>query len=323
MKKMFRALAFSVLGLAASAAAAEDYPNNTVRWVVPYTAGGGSDVATRVIADHISAKLGVPFVVENKPGAATIVAAQDVARAKPDGYTMLTAGQSTLTLNPTLYESLPYDPDTDFEPVTTFAELPVVLVVRDGFPETTLEDFLQSLKDNPDAYSYASVGHGSPHHLASELLVSQLDTSAIHIPYRGSPQGLQDIMGGEVDFMLADLAAAASLVRSGKVNSLGLPADKRNPAIPDVPTFAEQGVTDYLASSWQGVVMPGNTPAERVEKISVAINEALQDPEVIQKLQDLGIVPMGSTPAEFRQFIGEERDKWAQVIEERGVSVEQ
>jgi len=312
-------LAAGAAALAAPALAA--WPDHPIRWLVPYTAGGGSDVSTRLVAQLVAKDLGASIVVENKPGAATIIAAQELRRSAPDGYTVMTAGQGTLVLNPNLYPKLAYDANKDFAPVTTLVRLPVVLVVRPNLPVKNLSEFIAYVQKNQHKLSFASVGNGSPHHLAAELFLSKINSEETHVPYKGTPQALQDIIGGQVDFMMADLSASAPLIRSGKLRALGIPLAERSSALPDVPTFSEAGMPGFTAYTWQGVVLPAGTPKDIVAKLSASINKALASPEVADKLNALGMQPMGDSPEKFRAFIGEEQQKWGGVIRERHITL--
>ncbi|MBV6303569.1 tripartite tricarboxylate transporter substrate binding protein [Candidimonas humi] len=306
--------------LAAPAQAA--WPDHPIRWLVPYTAGGGSDVSTRLVAQLVSKDLGASIVVENKPGAATIIAAQELRRSAPDGYTVMTAGQGTLVLNPSLYPKLAYNANKDFAPVTALVRLPMVLVVRPNLPVKNLAELVAYIQKNPHKLSFGSVGNGSPHHLAAELFLATIKGEETHVPYKGTPQALQDIIGGQVDFMMADLSASAPLIRSGKLRALAIPLAERSSAIPDVPTFSEAGMPGFTAYTWQGVVLPAGTPKDIVDKLSAAINKALANPDVAKKLNAMGMQPMGDTPDQFRKFIGEEQQKWGGVIRERHITLQ-
>ncbi|MGT2431573.1 Bug family tripartite tricarboxylate transporter substrate binding protein [Cupriavidus basilensis] len=284
------------------------------RWVVPYTAGGGSDLATRIVAQKIAPVMRQNIVVDNKPGGATILAAQDVAKARADGATLLTAGQGTLVLNPALYRKLPYDASRDFTLVTSLVKLPVVLVTSPALPAKTLPQFIAWLKAAQGKASYASVGTGSPHHLSAELMLDRVQASAVHAPYKGTPPALQDVAGGQVDFMMADLSAALPLIRAGRLHAIALPAEQRLAVLPDVPTFAEAGLAGFTAFAWQGVVLPAGTPAASVDKLNAAIAAALKDPAVVRQMQELGLEPMGDTRAGFAEFVERERAKWGALI---------
>ncbi|MNX72521.1 Tripartite tricarboxylate transporter family receptor [compost metagenome] len=327
-KGMLRALlAVALTGTAVISAAspagspAAGYPDRPIRWLVPFSAGGGSDIATRIVARHVGEALGQPVVVENRPGAATIVAAQETARAAPDGYTLLTAGMSTLALNPWLYSKLPYDPQKNLTPVSTLVALPIVLVVAPDSGLHTLADVTAYLKrDQPG--SYASLGVGSPHHLAMELFLETIKGQATAIPYKGTPPALQDVAAGVVPMMMADLAAARPLIQAGKLRAIAVPAARRSEQLPEVPTFAQAGGPAFEAAAWQGVVAPAGTPAPIVETLSRAIVQALQSPDVVKQLTLQGMEPTGSTPGAFADYARQEYQRWGTVIRHKGISAE-
>ncbi|MGE8611187.1 MAG: Bug family tripartite tricarboxylate transporter substrate binding protein [Achromobacter veterisilvae] len=326
---MFKGIVQGVLLAAALAgasavsapAAAAGFPDRPIRWLVPFSAGGGSDLATRIVARHVGDTLGQAVVVENRPGAATIVAAQETARAAPDGYTVLTAGMSTLALNPWLYGKLPYDPQKDLTPVSTLVSLPIVLVVAPDSSLHTLADVKGYLKrDRPG--SYASLGVGSPHHLAMELFLETIQGRATAIPYKGTPPALQDVASGVVPMMMADLAAARPLIQAGRLRAIAVPAARRSSQLPDVPTFAEAGGPAFEAAAWQGVVAPAGTPADVVETLSRAIVQALRSPEVVKQLTLQGMEPTGSSPRAFAGYAREEYERWGAVIRSKRISAD-
>lgn len=305
----------------AATASAGEFPDHPIRWLVPFSAGGGSDIATRIVAKHVGESLGQTVVVENRPGAATIVAAQETARAAPDGYTLMTAGMSTLALNPWLYKKLPYDPGKNLAPVSTLVSLPIVLVVS---PESGLADMsaVMNYLRSPRPGSYASLGVGSPHHLAMELFLESVGGHATAIPYKGTPPALQDVASGVVPMMMADLAAARPLIQAGKLRAIAVPAAQRSAQLPDVPTFAEAGGKMFEAAAWQGVVAPAGTPAPIIEKLSRAIVAALQSPDVAKQLTLQGMEPTGSTPEAFTAYARDEYQRWGAVIRHKGITVE-
>ncbi|WP_454675598.1 Bug family tripartite tricarboxylate transporter substrate binding protein [Achromobacter pestifer] len=315
---LMAALAGTVFSATASAG---EFPDHPIRWLVPFSAGGGSDIATRIVAKHVGESLGQTVVVENRPGAATIVAAQETARAAPDGYTLMTAGMSTLALNPWLYKKLPYDPGKNLAPVSTLVSLPIVLVVS---PESGLTDMpaVMSYLRSPKPGSYASLGVGSPHHLAMELFLESFGGHATAIPYKGTPPALQDVASGVVPMMMADLAAARPLIQAGKLRAIAVPAAQRSAQLPDVPTFAEVGGHVFEAAAWQGVVAPAGTPAPIIDKLSRAIVAALQSPDVVKQLTLQGMEPTGSTPQAFAAYARDEYQRWGAVIRHKGITVE-
>ncbi|EFF78476.1 Bug family tripartite tricarboxylate transporter substrate binding protein [Achromobacter piechaudii] len=329
LPRAWRALALTLtftgagllMAMAPALSSAGEFPDHPIRWLVPFSAGGGSDIATRIVARHVGETLGQTVVVENRPGAATIVAAQETARAAPDGYTLMTAGMSTLALNPWLYKNLPYDPARNLTPVSTLVSLPIVLVTSPSSDLTDMPAVMHYLRGKQQG-SYASLGVGSPHHLAMELFLESIGGRATAIPYKGTPPALQDVASGVVPMMMADLAAARPLIQAGKLRAIAVPAAQRSAQLPDVPTFAEVGGHTFEAAAWQGVVAPAGTPAPIVDKLSRAIVAALQSPDVVKQLTLQGMEPTGSTPQAFADYARAENERWGAVIRHKGISAE-
>ena len=321
MRLMLRSLLAAVALSIGAASAAAAYPDRPVILVNPYAAGGPADVVARSLARALEKRLGQPVVVENRPGAATIVAAQETARAAPDGYTLMTAGMSTLALNPWLYKQLPYDPWQDLKPVSTLVALPIVLVASPASDLKNMPEVMAYLADDKKA-SYASLGVGSPHHLAMELFLSMFGAKATAIPYKGTPPALQDVAAGVVPLMMADMAAARPLIQAGKLRAIAVPANARSEQLPDVPTFGEAGGPPLEATAWQGVVAPARTPKAVVDKLSGAIQAALKSPEVIKQLKLQGMEPMGSSSNDFFDYAHREYENWGAVIRQKNISVD-
>ena len=292
-----------------------------IRWVVPFPPGGGTDLATRIVAKRFGEKLGRTVVVDNKPGAATAIAAQDVADAKPDGNTMLTAGMSTLTLNPGLYAKLAYQADKDFALVTPLVRLPIVVVVNPQTPVRSLKELVSWLREQGDKASYASTGPGTPHHVTTALWLEGLKLDTVHVPYKSMPGALQDLAGGEFALMFGDLAAATPLIKAGRLRPIAVPSKLRSKLLPEVPTFAESGMP-YEAAAWQGVVLPAGTPAETVELYSATIRSILREPEIIEQFAHHGMEAMEGSPAEFTRFAAAERERWAAIIRSKKISAD-
>ena len=319
-RRSLLAQAAALVATAPLAALAQD--SAPLRWVVPFPPGGGSDLATRILAKRLGEALARPVIVDNKPGAATMLAAQEVARAKPDGNTLLTAGMSTLTLNPGLYGTkLPYQPDKDFAHVSTLVRLPVVLVVHPQNPARDLKELLAWLKQQGNKASYASTGPGTPHHVTMALWLEQNNLETIHVPYKGMPQALQDLAGGQFAMMFGDMAASAPLIKAGRLKAIAVPSRQRSKVLPDVPTFAEAGMP-YEAAAWQGVVMPAGTPTDVVERYSSIIRAALLEAAIVEQLAHHGVEPLGSTPQEFSRFAAAERSRWTRIIQANRISAE-
>lgn len=313
-------LAFSVL--AASSAMAQTYPSKPVRWLVPYPAGGGSDFLARTIGQQFSTQVSQPVIVDNKPGANTAVAAAETARAAPDGYTMLSADNGTMVFNPVLYKSLSYSPTKDLAPVTLMGRFPMILVVNPDSGITDAKAFIEKAKASAEGLNYASAGAGSPHHLAMELLKVETGLRLVHVPYRGAAPALTDVASGQVPAMMVDLAAGAGFIKGGKVKPLAVANAVRLPQLPDVPTFAELGYKNVEAAALVGLVVPAATPADIVNALNTQIVAAIRDPAVNKKLQDFGVEPVGSSPAEFADLLKSETTRWQKLIRDLGITLD-
>ena len=313
-------LAFSVL--AASSAMAQTYPSKPVRWLVPYPAGGGSDFLARTIGQQFSTQVSQPVIVDNKPGANTAVAAAETARAAPDGYTMLSADNGTMVFNPVLYKSLSYSPTKDLAPVTLMGRFPMILVVNPDSGITDAKAFIEKAKASAEGLNYASAGAGSPHHLAMELLKVETGLRLVHVPYRGAAPALTDVASGQVPAMMVDLAAGAGFIKGGKVKPLAVANAVRLPQLPDVPTFAELGYKNVEAAALVGLVVPAATPADTVTALNKQIVSAIREPGVNKKLQDFGVEPVGSTPAEFADLLKNETTRWQKLIRDLGITLD-
>ena len=310
------------LALGATTAAAQTYPSKPIRWLVPYPAGGGSDFLARTIGQQLSTHIGQPVTIENKPGGNTAIAASDVARAAPDGYTVLSADNGTMVFNSALYSKLTYNPEKDLTPVTLMGRFPMILVVGPNSDARDAKDFIAKAKAAPGKLSYGSAGAGSPHHLAMELLKVNSGLHMVHIPYRGAAPALTDLAGGQVNAMMVDLAAGAGFIKGGKVRPLAVANPTRLPQLPDVPTFAELGFKGVEASAQVGIVAPANTPAETVAALQKQVATAIQQPAIRQKLIDFGIEPVGSTPQQYAELIRTEVQRWHQLIREQKISLD-
>lgn len=298
----------------ASAASAATWPERPISWVVPYPAGGGSDVIARLVAGDVQQRLGQSVVVENKPGAATIIGATFVAQAKPDGYVVGTADSGTLAYNPSLYSNLQYDP-AKFTYIGGLARFPLMLAVNENSPFKTLADVIDAARKEPGKLTSASAGSGSPHHLALERFMQRADVKIVHVPYKGASPALQDLLGGQVSLAFVDSAAAASNIKAGKLRVLAVATPKRLDMLPNVPTMAEAGVSDFTAYAWQGLVGPADMPLEVVGKLSTSLVSSLTSHEVAQKIVDMGVEPMPMSAEMFKEYAERERADWAKVIE--------
>lgn len=304
-----------------SAFAQSSYPDKPIRLVVPFLAGGTTDIVARSLAVEMSKSLGQQVVIDNRPGAGGNIGAEIVHKSPPDGYTLLMCTVGTHAINQSLYSKMPFDPAKD-TPVSLAATVPNVLVVPANFPANNVKELIALLKAKPGKYNYASSGNGTSIHLSGELFKSLTGTFITHIPYRGSSQAETDLMAGQVDMMWDNLPAAIANIKAGKLKALAVTTATRTPALPDVPTLAEAGVPGFEASSWFGVTAPPGTPRPIVDKLYQSITKALATPEVKARLESQGAVPVGSSPDDFAKFIASESAKWAKVVKASGAKVD-
>ena len=314
-----------VFALACAGALAQDnYPSKPVRIVVSFAAGGPTDQVARIMSAKLTDLLGQTFIVENKTGAGGNLGAADVARAAPDGYTLLMATVSTHAINPGLYKKMPYDPVQDFAPVSQVGVTPCVLAVNPSIPANDVKGLVALLKANPGKYSYGSSGMGSILHLCGEQFkTSAGGLQAVHVPYRGSAPMMADLMGGQIAFAFDALPTVLPQVQAGKIRAIGGGMATRARAMPDLPTLQEQGIAGYECYTWNAILAPARTPGPIVRQLSAAINKALEDPTILKRLQDVGVDPTpGSTPEKLTAFIKAELAKWAPIIKASGAHVD-
>ncbi len=320
-RRRFVQLATSVLATPAllRAALAQSYPARPVRLVVGYAAGGATDITARLIGNWLSQKLGQQFVIENRPGAATNIATEFVARSAPDGYTLLiaTAGNA---INATLYQNLKFNFIDDMAPVAGLIRMQNVLEVNPNVPVRSVAEFIAYAKANPDKLTVGSPGIGSPGYVASELFKMMTGVRMLHVPYRGIAPALSDLLAGRIQVLFDNMATALPYIKSGKVRALGVTAATHSKLLPDLPTIAET-VPGYEASSWFGVTAPKGAPQETVAILNKAINEGLSDPKIVQRFIELGGSAMPGTPAEFGKFLVEETERWGKVVRFAGAKV--
>jgi tripartite-type tricarboxylate transporter receptor subunit TctC len=309
------------LHLAAGAAAlpavlriarAQAYPTRPVRIIVGFPAGGGSDITARLMGQWLSERLGQPFVVENRPGAATNIAAEAVVRSAPDGYTLLLFGSSS-AINATFYDKLPFNLVRDIAPVAGINRVPYVMEVNPSVPAKTVPEFIAYAKANSGKINMASAGNGSVQHVSGELFKMMTGVSLVHVPYRGGAPALTDLIGGQVQVMFDALTNSIEYIKAGKLRALAVTTATRSEALPDLPTVGDF-VPGYETSSWSGIGAPKNTPTEIIDKLNKEINAALADPKIKARLADLGSVPMPMSAADFGRLIAESVDKWGKVI---------
>ncbi|HEY7903461.1 MAG TPA: tripartite tricarboxylate transporter substrate binding protein [Casimicrobiaceae bacterium] len=312
-----------VTGALASAAiaAGDDFPSRPIKIIVPFSAGGAVDGPTRVIADALARRLGQPVYIENKPGAGATIGSELVARAAPDGYTLLLASQ-TNAISATMYAKLAYDPIEDFAPISLIGREQGVLAVNPAMPVASVQEFVAYVKARPGQVDFASSGNGSGQHLFVAMLASMAGLRMNHVPYRGSAPAISDVVGGRVPVIMPGLASVTGLIRSGKLRALAVTGTSRSPQMPDVPTLAESGFPGYAAYVWMGLLAPKGTPPATLDTLYRAVSAALQEPQVREYMAHASIEVVGSTPAEFDRYFHEERARWATVIRDTGAHID-
>lgn len=308
---------FAALAAFPMAASAQSYPDRPVTIVVPFAVGGGSDNIARLIAARLAEKTGKTFIIDNRGGGGTNIGNDWAARAAPDGYTLL-LGQFTLSVNPHLYRNLRYT-DESFTPVVHIANSPTVLVVPKASPIKDIPGLIAAAKAAPDKLNFGSGGSGTSVQLAAELFKLETKTHMVHIPYKGSAPAMLDLIGGQIDMMFDTSTSALSHVKGGQVRAIGVAATQRLGSLPDVPTFAEQGIKDFDVPAWYGLVAPAGTPAATVQWINTQVNAVLKDGSVVDQLSAMGAVPVGGTPQQLGDFMKAQSARWAHVIKESNI----
>jgi tripartite-type tricarboxylate transporter receptor subunit TctC len=317
-------LALAALATLATGALAQgSYPTKPIRLIVPFAPGGTSEIVSRSVAQELSNQLGKPVVVENKPGGAGTVAMQEVAKAVPDGYTLILGHVGTLAVNPYAMPAQPYDVNRDFVPVALLARVPNVFVVNaELVPAKNLTEFVAQAKKTPGKLNYGSAGNGSAGHLAFEYLKLVTGIEVVHVPYRGTGPQLQDLLGGRLDASSAGAPALLAHIKSGKLRAIAVGTTQRIPALPDTATVAEQGYPDFETSQWYGIIAPKGTPREIVQKLNVETNKALASSAVTQKFADDNAATGIGSPEDFAAFIAKEQARWKQVVERAQIRIE-
>ena len=293
-----------------------------IEWVVGYAAGGGSDAVARATAEAMGKTLGAPIVINNKPGAATNIAAEYAVRAKDVENTLFTADFATLAVNPFLFPKLGYNAEKDLKPVGLLARFPLVLVVGPQVPASNWREFLAWAKAQPGGLNYASAGVGSPHHLAAELLAEQSGLKLTHVAYKGAAPAVQDVLGGQVPFMLVDTASGNPFVLGGKLKAIGVASAARIASLPNVPTLTEQGLTGYEAYAWQGLTVPAGATDATVARYSRALQEALASPTVKARYEALGVEGLPGTPEQMAAYVKTERERWGRLIRANNIRID-
>lgn len=300
---------------------ADSWPSQPIKWVVPYPPGGTTDMLARVIAVKLGERLGQPIVIENKPGAGGNIGTDHVAKQPANGYTMLMGNIGPISVNPSLYTNLSYNPVKDLAPVTLLLEVPNVLVINPALPVKSVQELIAYGARQNTPLSYATPGAGTSLHLAGELFAVKAKLPLNHVAYKGSAPGLNDTMAGHVPMMFDNLPSALQLVKSGKLRALAVTSSKRSPMLPNVPTMVEAGVPDYAITGWFGVMLRSGTPKPIIEKLHAELSAILAMPEIMEKLEEMGGIVSGAGPEAFARFIATETDKWSKLIKSSKISI--
>ncbi|MGR9170917.1 Bug family tripartite tricarboxylate transporter substrate binding protein [Rhizobium sp. KDH_Rht_773_N] len=322
-RRMSLAFGLGLLAAAtATAASAETFPDRSITMIVPFAAGGSTDVVARIVAQKMSEDLGQQVIVQNVAGAGGNLGAGNVARAAPDGYTILMGTVATHALNPLILKSTPYDAEKDFSPISLLVVVPNVLVVNPELPAKNVEELVALLKADPDKYSYASSGNGTPLHLSGELFKSMAGVDMQHIPYKGAGPALNDVIGNQVPIMFDNLPSSSSHIKAGTLRALAVTTAKRAPSFPDIPTIVESGIPGYETYTWNALFAPANTPADVVARLNISANKALGDPAVAERMKEFSATIVGSTPEELGAHVKAELAKWKPVVDGAHIQME-
>jgi tripartite-type tricarboxylate transporter receptor subunit TctC len=300
---------------------AQTYPTRSIRLVVPFGAGGGTDNLARIVEPHVSKALGQSFIIDNRPGGGSVIGMDAVVKSPPDGYTLVMTDTS-IAVNPSLLKSMPYDALKDLEPVSLLATAPVILVAHPKVSAKTLKELVSLAKAQPGKLNYASGGNGASTHLGGELLKLVAGIDVVHVPYKGTGPAMNDLIGGHVDVMFSGISSARPHLEAGALRALAVTGEMRNAAVPDVPTFAEAGFADVTASTYWGVLAPKGTPKDVIERLSVDFAKAMRDPEIITRIGLLGYLPIGGGPADYAANLRSEIKKWGDVIARANIRIE-
>ena len=321
-RNLLRTVCAATLGLLlAGWTQAQSYPNKPVRLIVPFPAGGATDLFARTVSQKLGEKLGVALIVENRPGAGGTLGADLAAKASPDGYTLLLSTSSTHSIGPNLNPRMPYDAVRDFTPIAHLGNAPSIMLVPNNSPAKTVKEWIEYAKKNPGRLNYASSGNGTIVQLSAELFKAQADVFVVHIPYKGTALAIPDLITGKVDVLFDSLPTGMPHVREGRLRALGVTSLKATPLAPGVPAIADV-LPGYESNTWFGLFGPKGLPPEVVSRVNTAANQALQDPEVMDKLQRFGIEPVGGTPAQFTTMLASESAKWKKIITERKITLD-
>ena len=318
----FLGLICTLFALNHTAVFAQDYPERPIRWIVPYPAGGGTDVFARTLADSMQVGLKQPLIIENRPGASTNIGIQELVKSPPDGYVIASADNAALAFNEYLFSRLPYRPAQDFTYIGAIGRWPLLLAVHPSLPVRTVAEFIAYMKANPSKASYASPGNGSPHHIAMEMFKQRSGVDLLHAPYRGAAPALQDLAGGQIATMMVDLGSSFGLLKAGKIRAIAVASPKRIPNLPDIPTMAESGVTGAEAFAFQGIIGPAGLSPAIVARLNKQLNQSMQEPAVIARFADFGTELTPGTPEDFFKVARAQAEHWGKVIRAVGITLD-
>jgi tripartite-type tricarboxylate transporter receptor subunit TctC len=310
------------LALAATACPAQDWPSRPVRIVVPFPPGNGADVISRLIGERIAPALGQPVIVENRPGAGSMVGTTYVAKSAADGYTLLAGGNSAMVINPFLYKDAPYDTLRDFAPIVNISALPLALCVTPTLPVQNVRELIELAKRKPGAIAYGSSGNGSTHHLTTSLFAVAAGIQLTHVPYKGSSASFADLMAGRVQLVADTMPTAVLYARAGKVRAIGVTSLKRSPFLPDVPTLDEQGVKGFDIVAWTGLFAPAGTPEPILDRLNAEVLKVLKEPATLKRMHDLALDPIGNTREHFTAFVKQELVRWQKAVQASGAKID-
>lgn len=316
------ACTFQLPAAAQSPAGAQNYPNRTLRMIMPFPPGGPTDILGRLLAARLSDALGQNVLVDNRAGGGGAIGGSLAAKAPPDGYTMFLGGITTLATGPFIHKNLPFDPLKDFQTITQATLQPLLLMIHPSLPVKNIKEYIALAKKRKGEINYATSGPAGSGHLGGELFNYITQAGVVHIPYKGAPPALQDLVAGQVQSMFGTMLAAVPVVRTGKIRAIAITGPKRSIALPDVVTFAEGGLPQYDASSWNGILVPAGTPRPIVDRLHAELVKIIRDPKVLERLINDGPLAIGNTPEEFTAFIKSEQDKWSKVIRAANIRIE-
>ena len=319
---MSKLAAFLLLAVCAGACAAQPYPSKPVRLIVPFPVGSTPDIVARTLGQKLADAWGQPVIIDNKPGAGGNIGTAEAARALRDGYTLLIGSNGPIAVNQAMYKDLPYNAAKDLKPISLLAAAPQILAVHPSVPATDLKQFVEHARANPDKLSYGSVGAGSASHLTMELLKSQAKVSLVHVPYKGFPAVVQDLLSGQIQATFAIVPAVLPQIRNGRLKGLAVTSAKRTSLAPDIPTVAEQGFQYFDATAWQGLLSPAGIPPDAFDRIASETQRVMRLPDVRQILESQGFEVIGSSPQEFAAFLRAETAKWTKIVQATGAKAE-